>query len=119
MISLYCQGISNERSGVYHLSGNGTLSPDSRAFAEAHRASDAVCSIILDWPTRSIARSAPFIGGALWASACIQLLVKAFAGANLGLAEKASLSLRILTMAMEQFAQFWGLGHYLLGKNLA
>ncbi|SPO06597.1 uncharacterized protein DNG_09287 [Cephalotrichum gorgonifer] len=114
-ISLYCRDISIAPSGWEHPSGSGMMiSPECQAFAEAHRASDAVCSIIRDWPTHSIARSAPFIAGALWAPACIQLLVKALAGANSGLAEKASLSLRILTMAMEQFAQFWGLGHYLL-----
>ena len=89
---------------------------ESEAFAEAHRASDAICSIVRDWSTHSIARSCPFIAGALWPSACIQLLVKSFAGDCSELAEKASLSLRILTMAMEQFAEFWGLGHHLLSR---
>lgn len=119
-IFLYCQDISIRHSDRDRPPENGIVrSPESQAFAEALRASDAICSIVRDWPTHSIARSSPFIAGALWVPACVQLLVKSFAGASLGIAEKASLSLRILTMAMEQFAEFWGLGHYLLGKSNA
>ncbi len=39
---------------------------------------------------------------------------KVVAGASHELVEKASLSLRILTMAMEQFAEFWGHGQMVL-----
>ena len=107
----YCQDMSQR-----HPSGEPTArSPGSQAFFQALIASDAICAMVRDWPTESIIRTCPFITCALWAPACIQLLVKSFAGCAKEIAEKASLSLRILTIAMEKFAEYWGLGRLILG----
>jgi hypothetical protein len=117
-ISNYCQEFSERRlhSPAVRVDSP-TRSSGSEAFSEALLASDAICAIVRDWPTHSITRSCPFIVCALWAPACIQLLVKTFAGSAWELAEKASLSLRILTMAMEQVAEYYGLGRSILCRH--
>lgn len=114
----YCQDIADEPSNPNQSPENSierTLG--SQAFSAVLCASDAICSIVRDWSTHSIARSCPFIVGALWTPACLQLLIKTFVGARSALGEKASLSLKVLTMAMEQFAEFSGLGQFLLGRS--
>jgi hypothetical protein len=113
-VSDYCRNCSewllSSREEDHHMA----RSIGSQKFFEAVLASDTVCAIARDWPAHLIHRSSPFIICALWAPACIQLLVKAFATSNWELREKASLSLQILTFAMEQFAEYWGLGHVIL-----
>lgn len=111
----YCRDISKERSNISRKEEDIAMSSSgAQAFFNALRASDAICAIVRDWPTDSIVRTCPFIVNALWLPACIQLLVKSFADSAWQLAEKATLSLRILTMAMEQFAEHWGLGRLVL-----
>lgn len=113
----YCQDISKERSNISRNEGNAVNSSSgAQAFFDALRASDAICAIVRDWPTDSIVRTCPFIVYALWLPACVQLLVKSFAESAWELAEKATLSLRILTMTMEQFAEHWGLGRLVLAS---
>lgn len=51
---------------------------------------------------------------ALWAPACIQLMVKAFATSTWELREKALISFQALRSGMEQFAEYWGLGQAIL-----
>lgn len=114
----YCEDMADGRSNSESSPENSIVKTlGSQAFSAMLSASDAICSAVRDWSTHSIARSCPFIVVGLWAPACLQLLVKSFAGAGSALAEKASLSLRILTMAMEQFAEFSGIGQSLLGRS--
>lgn len=90
-------------------------SPECVAFYEALWASDAICSIVCDWPAESMLRCCPFIAGALSAAACLQVIVKYFIGADSSAREKASISLTILTTAMKHFARFSGFCQHLLG----
>ncbi|RFU28510.1 hypothetical protein B7463_g7830, partial [Scytalidium lignicola] len=116
-ILTYCQEFSEQHLYCSGLEGRSPArSPGGQAFFEALVASDTICAIVRDWPTHYIRRSSPFIVCGLWAPACIQLLVKTFAGSAWDLAEKTSLSLRILTMAMEQLAEYWGIARLILSS---
>ncbi|KAH8802949.1 fungal-specific transcription factor domain-containing protein [Xylogone sp. PMI_703] len=85
-------------------------------FFKALQASDTICAIVKDWPTRFIHRTCPFIVFGLWAPACIQLLVKASALDAWELRDEASLSLQAIISAMEQFAEYGGLGRAVLSS---
>jgi hypothetical protein len=114
-ISSYCRHYSKQS---VHPSGteDGNLDtlPGAQAFCEALSASNSICAIVRDWPTNSIIHTCPWIITALWAPASILLLVKSFADCASDLAESASVSLRILFMAMEQMAEYWGFCRFIL-----
>jgi hypothetical protein len=110
-IANYCQLFSERKSQAHRDS---ELFPGFQAFVKALTAADTICTIVRDWPSHVVPRSSPFISCALWGAACIQLLVKTFAGSCQELAERASLSLRILTLAMEESAEYWALGQSIL-----
>jgi hypothetical protein len=112
----YYQDLSKERStmGIPFANHPRHKTPESRAFSKALYVSDVICSTIRDQPTDSMGPFF-FIAPLLWAPACLQLLVKSSTAAWPELMERASLSLRILTMRMEQCAEFWGLGLFYLG----
>jgi hypothetical protein len=112
----FYQDLSRERSTLGLPPANCLFhkSPKSRTFSKALYASDVVCSPVRDWPTDSMAPFF-FIAPLLWAPACLQLLVKSSTAAWPELMERASLSLRILTIRIEQCADFWGLGLFYLG----
>ncbi|KAB8074398.1 fungal-specific transcription factor domain-containing protein [Aspergillus leporis] len=109
--------LSRERSTLGIPPANCLIhkSPKSRTFSKALYASDVVCSPVRDWPTDSMAPFF-FIAPLLWAPACLQLLVKSSTAAWPELMERASLSLRILTIRIEQCADFWGLGLFYLAS---
>ncbi|KAJ4865101.1 fungal specific transcription factor domain-containing protein [Trichoderma breve] len=94
---------------------NGT-SPETKAFSRALSASETVCSILRDSSADDVPRSCPYPASVLWVPACLQLLVKLFTRADPELAERASLSLQILTMTLERFAEFSGLGRFVLNS---
>lgn len=112
----YYEDLSKERSttGILHAKRLRNKSAGSLAFSKALYASDIVCLAVRDQPTHSMAPFF-FIAPLLWAPACFQLLVKSSTTAWPELMERASLSLRILTMRIEQCADFWELGHFYLG----
>jgi hypothetical protein len=91
--------------------------PDKEKFQtlfQAILASDTICSVVKDWPSDALQRSSPLAIYALWAPACIQILVKAFA-TSWELREKSSLSIQSLKFAMKQIADYWGIGQLALG----
>ncbi|KAL7963136.1 hypothetical protein V8C34DRAFT_310710 [Trichoderma compactum] len=94
---------------------NGT-SPEAKAFSRALSASESVCSILRDSSADDVPRSCPYLASVLWVPACLQLLVKLFTRADPELAERASLSLQILIMTLERFAEFSGLGQFVLSS---
>jgi hypothetical protein len=114
-ISSYCRHHSKQS---LHPSGTDDDNLDTfsraQAFCEALSASNSICAIVRNWPTNSIIHTCPWIITALWAPASILLLVKSFADCASDMAESASVSLRILFMAMEQMAEYWGCCRFIL-----
>ncbi|KAL7947741.1 fungal-specific transcription factor domain-containing protein [Trichoderma barbatum] len=109
-IFMYCRDLSRQR----RQGNDNATSPEAKAFSLALSASEAVCSILRDSSAEDVARSCPYLAYTLWVPACLQLLVKLFTRADPELAEKASLSLQILTMTLERFAEYSGLGQFVL-----
>ncbi|KAJ9217475.1 transcriptional regulator family: Fungal Specific TF [Paecilomyces variotii] len=107
----YCRNYSTWLSSPVKAS---TEFSESRRFYEAILSSDVICDIVRNWPRHSICRTCPLIMFALWAPACIQLMVKAFATSTWELREKALISFQALRSGMEQFAEYWGLGQAIL-----
>ncbi|KAL6807494.1 fungal-specific transcription factor domain-containing protein [Trichoderma sp. SZMC 28013] len=107
-----CHDLSRQRR---QGNDNGT-SPEAKAFSRALSASETVCSILRDSSADDVPRSCPYLASVLWVPACLQLLVKLFTRADPELAERASLSLQILTMTLERFAEFSGLGQFVLNS---
>ncbi|PNP49572.1 hypothetical protein THARTR1_09894 [Trichoderma harzianum] len=105
-----CHDLSRQRR---QGNDNGT-SPQARAFSRALSASETVCSILRESSVDDVPRSCPYLAPALWVPTSIQLLVKLFTRADPDLAERASLSLQVLTMTLERFAEFSGLGQFVL-----
>ncbi|KAL7804506.1 fungal-specific transcription factor domain-containing protein [Trichoderma afarasin] len=107
-----CRDMSRQR----RLGNDIGTSPDAKAFSRALSASETVCSILRDSSADDVPRSCPYLASVLWVPACLQLLVKLFTRADPELAERASLSLQILTMTLERFAEFSGLGQFVLNS---
>ncbi|PTB60589.1 hypothetical protein M431DRAFT_489355 [Trichoderma harzianum CBS 226.95] len=107
-----CRDLSRQRR---QGNDNGT-SPEAKAFSRALFASETVCSILRDSSADDVPRSCPYLASVLWVPTCLQLLVKLFTRADPELAERASLSLQILTMTLERFAEFSGLGQFVLNS---
>ncbi|KAK4080542.1 transcriptional regulator family: Fungal Specific TF [Trichoderma harzianum] len=107
-----CRDLSRQRR---QGNGNGTT-PEAKAFSRALSASETVCSILRDSSADDVPRSCPYLASVLWVPTCLQLLVKLFTRADSELAERASLSLQILTMTLERFAEFSGLGQFVLSR---
>ncbi|KAH9204442.1 fungal-specific transcription factor domain-containing protein [Leptodontidium sp. 2 PMI_412] len=97
-------------------SSTGPKTTESCTFSDAIMASNNICTIVSDWPSDFIQRSSPLVVCTLWAPAAIQLLIKAFSTSNWELREKASLSLQILTSAMQRFAEYSGLAEAILAS---
>jgi hypothetical protein len=115
-ISSYCQDFSRHSlDPSSRENGHASILPGSQAFSDALSASNAICTIVRDWPTNSIIHTSPFIIGGLLAPAAIQMLAKTFSGRASNLAEKASVSLRSLVIAIEHMAEYWGLCRCILG----
>ncbi|QYS93350.1 Fungal_trans domain-containing protein [Trichoderma simmonsii] len=107
-----CRDLSRQRR---QGNDNGT-SPEAKAFSRALSASETVCSILRDSSADDVPRFCPYLASVLWVPTCLQLLVKLFTRADPELAERASLSLQILTMTLERFAEFSGLGQFVLNS---
>lgn len=114
----YYEDLSKERSttGIPLVNHLRNKSAGYRAFSKALYASDIVCLTVRDQPTDLMAPFF-FIAPLLWAPTCFQLLVKSSTTAWPELMERASLSLSILTMRIEQSAEFWELGQFYLGMQ--
>lgn len=115
-VSRYCQYFSKQGQDPSGIGDdNPSMLSGSQAFLEALSASNAICTIVTDWPTNSIIHTCPFIIGGLWAPAAIQLLAATFASPASDLAEKAQVSLKSLVMTMEHMSEYWGLCRQILG----
>jgi hypothetical protein len=110
-IFIYCRDVSQQRRQNSFVT---PTSEASKAFSLALSSSDIICSLIRDLSAEDVARCNPYLASTLWVPLCLQLLVKLFTRADPELAEKASLSLKILTMTLERFAEFSGLAQSLL-----
>lgn len=108
-IFTYCRDVSQQRRNSFVVATSG-----SKAFSLALSSSDTICSIIRDLSAEDVACCNPYLAYTLWVPSCLQLLVKLFTRADPELAEKVSLSLKILTMTLERFAEFSGLGQFVL-----
>ncbi|KAL6836237.1 fungal-specific transcription factor domain-containing protein [Trichoderma sp. SZMC 28015] len=107
-----CRDLSRQR----RQGNDNSTSPEAKAFSRALSASETVCSILRDSSADDVPRSCPYLASVLWVPTCLQLLVKLFTRADPELAERASLSLQILTMTLERFAEFSGLGQFVLNS---
>jgi hypothetical protein len=114
-ISSYCRNFSTQNLHPSGMEDNNTaILSGLQAFSEAISASNSICTIVHNWQTNSIIHTCPWIISALWAPASILLLVKSFSDPDSDLAERASVSLSSLIVAMEQMAEYWGFCQFIL-----
>jgi hypothetical protein len=121
-ISGYCRNFSTQNMHASRMEDNNTATLSGvQAFSVALSASNSICAIVQNWPSNSIIHTCPWIISALWTPASILLLVKSFSDPASDLAERASVSLSILIVTMEQMAEYWGFCRFILcmSNNLA